>query len=268
MTHKKHDNCVDCGRDISDRKEGCRLCVSCLQQHKIKTNAKCYRKHMRRHKFRCNRCGTTIGGDDIKYCRECSVIVDKEKHRIRNERYRKRHRRKLRTRSAKYREEHADRIHETMSNFIKRHKEEWTEKVRQWRELNPDKWQAQKDKEKERQQLLRERKGQPGYCPQCGRDIMKSSILGLCQRCLFERSFASYNKKLVDPKQKQKQLRDRFEHLIPDGLDDDWVDEYIDIIYTKVRLKIITESGEKTQWTSEHINNLFSKYYSEPRLIV
>lgn len=254
--------CV-CGHDISDRPDGSRYCLDCLARHKKETNAMQHRK-CSRHKYHCNRCGKIIGGKCLKYCPECSDVRAVEKNRIRNERYRKRHRKKLRTKATKYRENHREEVRLSSLNYIQQHKELCRDRLRDWREKNPDKWQIQKDRENQRRKEREQHKGTPGYCPQCGRESVKSSQLKLCKYCLFKQSDEKYRKRFyVNLELKQKKLRDKFEHLIPETLHDPWVDEFVDILKMKTKIGIMSEEGETKKWTKTHINNIFNKYYNK-----
>jgi hypothetical protein len=151
---------------------------------------------------RCKRCGNFIDNSRKKYCLDCAIIVDKEKGRIRQKRYRERHNNQ---RVKQWVKEHPEQRKLHARNYIRRHPEEHKARLYKWRKENPEKrkqqykksWQKFKARQKHMlyQRGYRKKVTEPGrieHCVICGKEVIsqkgQKNYKRYCDKCILLRN--------------------------------------------------------------------------------
>ncbi len=205
---------------------------------------------------RCKHCGFLLYSTDLRrrYHAECAAVVERRKNNEALVRFRKRHGNK---KVIQWCKEHPEKRRQHNATYIKKHREERVEYNKNYREIHPSWYQQQLQKNNEK---LFERRHTRGHCPKCGGKANRSSTLGFCTLCLFKRSEEKYNKRRDTNKIDLRLLRKEYEHLIPEQLYDPWVDEYLYIIHSKVRIGLIEKTGAKRTWKAKEVQTVWNAY--------
>lgn len=211
---------------------------------------------------RCKHCGYLLKDIYDKYHPDCALEVERRLNNERQERYRKKYGNEHVIQWCK---EHPEKRKKHLQNYTKKHRQELVEYNRNYRATHPNWYREQLQKSNE---TLHRRRHAHGCCSKCGRKANKSSRIGLCTSCLFKRTDEKYRRgiakryhsKIDHAKLKRQCLRKEFEHLIPDQLHEPWIDEYVSLVHSKVRLRIIKKDGEKISWTYDDVQRVWNAY--------
>jgi len=203
---------------------------------------------------RCKHCGYLLDDTSRKYHSDCAVIAERVLNNDAQARYREKHGNGIVTR---WHKEHPEKRKKHTHNYTKKHRQAIVEYNSDYRKTHPAWYRDQLQKNNEK---LHERRHTRGNCPKCGKEANKSSQLGLCTLCLFKRSDEKYRKRTDYSVINKQLLRKEFEHLVPDQLYNPWVDEFIYIINSKVRLGLIAKTGEKRVWRQKEIQRVWDAH--------
>ena len=157
----------------------------------------------KRKRTRCIVCGDFLCGKSSKYCKPCSAVMEKKQDKIRQERYRLKHKDEIKRKGDEYKTKNKDTVRLTARNYYLRNKELCKQRLREWRKNNPEKIKEQHKREwlnsrkrikKSRRLEYRNRFLIKSLCVDCNKEFKYIRKIKTCPECFMKKQKEQNNR--------------------------------------------------------------------------